>query len=61
MVGYDRVIFTKRDESYRKGFLWDLFGFSPVPISYVTCGQEVPEDIVEATPEGIKEMILEDR
>ncbi|HIC22001.1 MAG TPA: hypothetical protein EYO84_01130 [Planctomycetes bacterium] len=61
LVGYDRVIFTKRDESYRKGFLWDLFGFSPVPISYVTCGQEVPEDIVEATPEGIKEMILEDR
>ncbi|MGE4619641.1 MAG: hypothetical protein AAEJ04_07525 [Planctomycetota bacterium] len=59
LVGYDRVIFTKKDESYRKGFLWDLFGLAPVPISYVTCGQEVPEDMVEATREGIKEMILE--
>lgn len=61
LVGYDRILFTKRDESYRKGFLWDLFGITSVPISYITCGQEVPEDMSEATREGIKEMILEDR
>jgi len=61
VVGYQRVIFTKKDESYRKGFLWDLFGVSQVPVSYVTCGQEVPEDIQAATRESICEMVLEGR
>lgn len=60
LVGYDRVIFTKRDESYGKGFLWDLFGIVPACVSYITCGQEVPEDITEATRENIKDMILGD-
>ena len=58
LVGYDKVIFTKKDESYRKGFLWDLFGVMPVPVSYVTCGQEVPEDIEVASREKIRDMIL---
>lgn len=61
MVKYDRVIFTKKDESYRKGFLWDLFGVTPVPVSYVTCGQEVPEDIQPATRELICEMMIQGR
>ncbi|MEE2883607.1 MAG: hypothetical protein VYD70_07755 [Planctomycetota bacterium] len=61
LIGYDRVIFTKRDESYRKGFLWDLFGLVPATVSYITCGQEVPEDIAEATRDGIKDMILGDQ
>ena len=61
MVKYDRVIFTKQDESYRKGFLWDLFGVTPVPVSYVTCGQEVPEDILPATNELICEMMIQGR
>ena len=61
LVGYDRIIFTKRDESYRKGYLWDLFGLSQAPVSYVTCGQEVPEDIQEATREDICEMIVQGR
>ena len=61
VVGYQRVIFTKKDESYRKGFLWDLFGVSQAPVSYVTCGQEVPEDIQAATRDSICEMVLEGR
>ncbi|MEC9475597.1 MAG: hypothetical protein VX764_01020 [Planctomycetota bacterium] len=60
VVGYDRIIFTKRDESYKKGFLWDLFGIVPACVSYITCGQEVPEDITEATRDDIKDMILGD-
>ncbi len=61
LVGYDRIIFTKRDESYRKGYLWDLFGISQAPVSYVTCGQEVPEDFQAATRDGICEMIIQGR
>ena len=61
MVKYDRVIFTKQDESYRKGFLWDLFGVTPVPVSYVTCGQEVPEDIQAATRDLICDMMIQGR
>ena len=58
IVGYDRVIFTKRDESYSKGFLWDLFGVMQMPVSYITCGQEVPEDFDTASREKIRDMIL---
>ena len=58
IVGYDHVILTKRDESYSKGFLWDLFGVMQKPISYVTCGQEVPEDFDAASREEIRDMIL---
>ena len=58
IVGYDRVIFTKKDESYSKGFLWDLFGIMQVPVSYVTCGQEVPEDFDTASRDKIRDMIL---
>ena len=58
IVGYDHVILTKRDESYSKGFLWDLFGVMQKPISYVTCGQEVPEDFDAASREEICDMIL---
>ncbi len=58
IVGYDHVILTKRDESYSKGFLWDLFGVMQKPISYVTCGQEVPEDFDAASREEIRDMIF---
>ena len=58
IVGYDHVILTKRDESYSKGFLWDLFGVMQKPVSYVTCGQEVPEDFDAASREEIRDMIL---
>jgi flagellar biosynthesis GTPase FlhF len=58
IVGYDHVILTKRDESYSKGFLWDLFGIMQKPVSYVTCGQEVPEDFDAASREQIRDMIL---
>jgi flagellar biosynthesis protein FlhF len=61
MVKYDRVIFTKQDEAYRKGVLWDLFGVTPVPVSYVTCGQEVPEDIQAATRDLICDMMIQGR
>ena len=58
VVGYSRILITKLDEAYRHGVLLDLFQRAKTPVSYVTVGQEVPDDIHTATPERLEDLIL---
>ena len=39
------VIITKMDETSREGLVFDVIDVSNKPISYITYGQNVPDDI----------------
>ena len=58
VVGYSRLLITKLDEAYRHGVLLDLFARAKTPVSYLTTGQEVPDDIHPATLERLEDLIL---
>ncbi len=52
------VIFTKLDECSRFGAMYDVIEKTGMPVSYLTVGQNVPEDIEKATPGRLAELIL---
>lgn len=54
------LIFTKQDESSKRGIVLNVLKKTPHQISYITFGQDVPEDIEEANPLRIAEMILKE-
>lgn len=56
--GFDRFLFTKWDESASPGLIYHLVQRYRRPLSFVTTGQSVPEDIVTASPVRIAEAIL---
>jgi flagellar biosynthesis protein FlhF len=45
----DRLIITKVDETPRQGHLFEVLSAAGIPVSYITTGQKVPEDILPAT------------
>jgi flagellar biosynthesis protein FlhF len=47
LLGVNRLLFTKLDETTKYGSLYNLLFKSRVPLSYVTTGQSVPDDIEE--------------
>ncbi|MBW2107903.1 MAG: protein FlhF [Deltaproteobacteria bacterium] len=53
------TIFTKTDETRTRGIIINQALRSDLPISYVTTGQKVPEDIVKATKMGVLSLVLE--
>ena len=55
---YDNLIITKVDESRRFGFLYDVVNKAKKPVSYLTCGQNVPQDIEEATPQKMAKLMM---
>ncbi len=54
----DYLIVTKMDERIQKGRLFDVISTSSVPLSYITTGQRVPEDIRPATARLLSSMML---
>ena len=57
-LGITHTIFTKTDECANLGILLNVQVQNPNPLSYITNGQRVPEDILEVTPEIAAEMIM---
>ncbi|MGR3179093.1 MAG: flagellar biosynthesis protein FlhF [Candidatus Anammoxibacter sp.] len=51
-------IFTKTDETRRFGMLLNMVAKTKMPICCLTNGQEVPDDIVEVSPEGIADLLI---
>lgn len=60
-VGVDRVIFTKLDEAVGFGVVLRCLQKAGAALSYVTTGQDVPDDIEVGEGSRIAERILEDR
>jgi len=55
----DCVIFTKLDEAERLGTLVNVLARAPRPISFVTSGQEVPDDLDLADPDRLARLVLD--
>ncbi|QDU55332.1 flagellar biosynthesis protein FlhF [Aeoliella mucimassa] len=58
MVGATSLLLTKLDEATSLGHLLALLRQCPLPISYLTNGQNVPDDIAIATCDGLASEIL---
>ncbi len=56
-----RVIITKVDETKNHGVLLNAAIQFPIPISYLTIGQNVPQDIEIADPSRIARYIIDNR
>jgi len=57
-IPIDRLLFTKLDESTNFGSIFNHSINANIPISYLTTGQKIPEDIEVAVPERIVDLIL---
>lgn len=58
MLRPDQLVFTKLDETKTAGSLLSLVKRARIPVSYVTFGQNVPDDLEMVTPKRLVEMIL---
>ena len=52
-----RLLFTKLDEVAHLGKLFNLLHYTGLPLSYVSMGQRVPEDLELATNRSVVEMV----
>lgn len=57
-VGVDKTIFTKVDECTRNGVILNIQVKNNSPLSYLTNGQRVPEDLLQITPRSVAELIM---
>lgn len=56
--GYDQIILTKLDECTHCGNLCELVEQAGKPVSYITTGQNVPQDIEQANPVRLAEIMM---
>lgn len=56
----DKVVFTKIDEARNIGTIINLLYQTQLPLSYVTNGQNVPDDIELVDPEKLAQLIFRD-
>jgi flagellar biosynthesis protein FlhF len=57
----DKLLFTKLDETDTYGALLNMTHHFPYPLSYITNGQNVPDDITLADADRIADLLLEVR
>lgn len=52
----DRIVITKADESIHMGGMFNIIAAEKIPVSYITTGQRVPEDIIPASAEQLSKL-----
>ena len=57
-ITIDKLIFTKSDETSTYGAMFNMIYFGQKAAAYVTNGQNVPEDMVVASPQNIVNRII---
>jgi flagellar biosynthesis protein FlhF len=57
-LGANRILITKLDEAATFGMILNVAAASKAPLSYVTAGQDVPDDISPASSAQVADMIL---
>jgi flagellar biosynthesis protein FlhF len=57
-VRADRMIFTKLDEAPHVGMMLNIVRKVNKPVSYLTTGQDVPEDIEDGRGKRLAQLIL---
>jgi flagellar biosynthesis protein FlhF len=58
MLNYNSIILTKVDETDIHGAILTSLYYSNVPVSYLSTGQNVPEDIEEANKDKIIKLVM---
>ena len=54
------IIMTKLDETSSYGSMYNLLSHAGFPVSYLSAGQRVPEDLEAATRQRLVELVLEE-
>lgn len=57
-IGYNRIIFTKLDETLSYGVVYNLIKESGKPASYMSTGQNIPDDISLAVTTTLANLIV---
>ena len=57
-LNYQSYIFTKKDETQKCGTIFNQIMKQSLPVSYITTGQNVPEDIEQAVREKLLKLIV---
>lgn len=57
-LNLDRTVFTKIDECSNLGVILNTQLKNPTPLSYITNGQRVPEDILEIDREAVARLVI---
>lgn len=52
------IIFTKLDDSRHPGGVLTVAERTNIPLTYLTCGQNVPDDLVAANPQRLAELLI---
>ncbi|HHY74642.1 MAG TPA: flagellar biosynthesis protein FlhF [Bacillus bacterium] len=58
LLKIDKLIFTKVDETSRYGAMLNLIFTYKTGVAYLTNGQNVPDDIIEASPQSIANTVF---
>ena len=58
LLPISRLIFTKVDETTTPGLIFNLGARTSKALSYLTTGQDVPDDIEAVRPEAVSELFL---
>ncbi len=56
--GYNKLIFTKSDETISQGSILDVINKVKLPVIYITNGQNVPDDIIQIEYHSLASFIL---
>ncbi|HAU32323.1 MAG: Flagellar biosynthetic protein FlhF [Desulfotomaculum sp. 46_296] len=57
--GYNKLIFTKSDETLSQGSILDVINKVKLPVIYITNGQNVPDDILKMEYHSLASFILD--
>ncbi|MBZ9688064.1 flagellar biosynthesis protein FlhF [Clostridium estertheticum] len=58
ILNYNSIIVTKLDETSTYGSILNIIETAQTPLSFVTTGQNVPDDVKELSPDKIVSLIL---
>ena len=59
-LGVTHLIYSKADETLKHGALFEILTKTQIPLSFITTGQKVPEDLETASVEKVIELITGD-
>ncbi|MDV9887031.1 flagellar biosynthesis regulator FlhF [Clostridioides difficile] len=57
-MNFKSLIITKLDETITYGSIFNIMNYAQKPISYITTGQNVPDDIIKPNEDKIIRLLL---
>ncbi|MBI9076806.1 MAG: flagellar biosynthesis protein FlhF [Desulfatibacillum sp.] len=57
-LDFSSYVFTKTDETRKRGAIINQVLKRPMPVSFISTGQKVPEDLFRASRESLKELLF---